>query len=269
MINKQVKGFLCAGLIFFLNGLSAAALNATSFFDHSLYTEILQQYVGEDGGVSYQGLKGQGREALAAYISKVERAKISRMSEKELMAFYINAYNAFTLKLIVDNYPLKSIRKVPDLSGIAGLGQWKKDLWTIENKKVSLDFIEHEILRPMGDPRIHFALVCAAKSCPNLARQAYTVINLEEMLNEQGRKFNQSPKGLQISSEKRLSKTRAILKLSAIYKWFKGDFLAVSENLPDFVYRYANVEVRVFIEKNRKDLKIEYMDYDWQLNDQS
>lgn len=265
----QSKVFFCAGLVLFLLGLVGTPVNAdSSSFDHSLFTRILQKYVDEQGRVNYQGLKDQGREELEAYVKNLENAVPSRMSEKEGMAFYINAYNAFTLKLIVDNYPLESIRKIPDLSGIAGLGQWKKDLWALENKKVSLDTIEHEILRPMGDPRVHFALVCAAKSCPSLARNAYTAANLDEMLDEQGRRFNQSPKGLRTSMEKRFFGSRPVLKLSSIYKWFKGDFLRGSDNLPDFVRPYANASTRAFIETHGKDLKIEYMAYDWDLNDQ-
>ncbi len=260
---------LFIGLILLPSGFAASPVNAASAsFDHSLYTEILQSYVDEDGGVNYQGLKEQGREKLDKYVKSLESASPSKMSEKERMAFYLNAYNAFTLKLIGDHYPLKSIRKIPNLSGLAGFGQWKEDLWTIDNKKISLDAIEHKILRPMGDPRIHFALVCAAKSCPNLARQAYRAGNLDEMLNEHSRKFNQSPKGLKISEENRFSKTRPILTLSSIYKWFREDFLLVSESLPDFVQRYAAGEVQQFIEKNQKNIKIEYMDYDWHLNDQ-
>ncbi len=267
--DYQLKVFLFIGLVFFLSGLALSSVNADSgFFAHSFYPEILHLYVDEEGGVDYQGLKEQGRAKLEKYVKSLERASPSLMSEKERMAFYLNAYNALTLKLIVDNYPLKSIRKIPNLSGITGFGQWKEDLWTIENKKISLDTIEHKILRPMGDPRIHFAMVCAAKSCPNLARQAYTAANLEEMLNEQSRKFNQSPKGLQISEEKRFSKPRTVLALSTIYKWFREDFILVSENLLDFVHHYANAEAQRFIEKNRKNLKIEYIDYDWSLNDQ-
>jgi len=189
------------------------------------------------------------------------------MSQREQMAFYINAYNAFTLKLIVDHYPLESIRKIPDVSGMAGNGQWKQDLWTLENKRVSLDTIEHNILRPMGDPRIHFALVCAAKSCPDLARMAYTAVNLEAMLDVQGRKFNQHPKGLRTSLEKQFFSTRPVLKLSAIYKWFEADFMRVSDSLLDVVRPYANAQTQKFIDTHGKDLRIEYMDYDWNLND--
>ena len=267
IIREYSRALPCAGLVFFLISFTATPIKADSFhFDHSLFTEILQQYVSEEGAVDYQGLKEKGREKLAAYVKRLETASPSQMPQPEKMAFYINAYNAFTLKLIVDNYPLDSIRKIPDLSGMTGSGQWEKDLWNLKNKKVSLNTIEHKILRPMGDPRIHFALVCAAKSCPGLARKAYTATNLDEMLKDQGRKFNRDPKGLQISREKQFFSSRPVLKLSSIYKWFSEDFLLVSENLPEFVRRYASAEVQAFIEENREDLKIEYMDYDWSLN---
>jgi len=267
--QRQPRGLLLAGLIYLSISIAVPSQSANSSpFDHSLLTQILQEFVSREGWINYQGLKDLGSGKLALYVERLEKASLSGMSQEELMAFYINAYNAFTLKLIVDNYPLESIRKIPDLSGIAGFGQWKKALWSLNNKKLSLDTIEHKILRPMGDPRIHFALVCAAKSCPDLAPRAYTAENLDEMLETQGRRFNQSSKGLQISSEKRFLTSVPVLKLSSIYKWFRKDFFKVSEDLPHFVHPYANAGVKAFIEKNKKDLKIEYMDYDWSLNRQ-
>ncbi len=237
-------------------------------FDHSGLTGILQATVDEQGGVDYQGIRDRGREKLEAYVKSLQEADLNDMSEKERMAFYINAYNAFTLQLIVDHYPLESIRKIPDLSGVVGFGQWKKELWTLEGERISLDTIEHKILRPMGDPRIHFALVCAARSCPNLARKAYTGGTLDDMLHEQGQRFNRSPKGLQTSMEKRFFRQRPVLRVSSIYKWFRGDFLRVSKDLPGFVLPYASAEDRAFIEANREHLKVDYLDYDWDLNEQ-
>lgn len=263
LCRSKTCGVLCLILIC-LAGYPHRA--DASSFDHGLLTEILHVYVDEEGWVDYQGLKDKGTEKLEAYVRRLENADTSEMSEKEKMAFFINVYNAFTLKLIVDHYPLDSIRKIPGLSGIAGNGQWKKDLWTLNKRKISLDAIEHEILRPMGDPRIHFALVCAARSCPPLARKAYTPETLDVLLEEQGRRFNQSPRGLWTTVEKGFLGSKPVLNLSSIYKWFKEDFLRASDNLPDFVQPYTGSGEQAFFETYKGRLTIRYMDYDWSLN---
>ncbi len=251
-----------SALCFFPFEVEAASL------DPVLATQILETFVNEEGWVDYAGLKKQGGEPMEKLLRALAQEAPEPADVKEKMAFYINAYNLFTLKLIADHYPVESIRKIPGVSGVAGIGQWKKKLWVLNGGEVSLDEIEHERLRPLGDPRIHFALVCAARSCPPLARKAYTAGNLDHMLEEQGRRFNRLPRGLQTATEKGWTRERPVLKLSKIYDWFTKDFLRVSPDLPAYVLPFAGEADRVFIEKNRDELKVRYLEYDWTLNDQ-
>jgi len=232
-------------------------------FDHCAFDEILKEYVDHKGRVNYLGLQRHGMDELNQYLERLAKINIEEYNQNEKMAIYINAYNAFTLKLITKHYPIDSIKKIPGVSGWTGTGQWTKKFWTLGNKKISLNIIEHKILRPMGDPRIHFSLVCASISCPNLARFAFTGKDLNGQLNKQARLFNQSPKGVQY----KMKKDRPVLMLSSIYKWFKEDFLKSAQNLPSFVEPYASSSAREFIKKNRGQLKIEYMDYNWGVND--
>ncbi len=259
----------CFVLLVVLAAPRGGLLEATADpIDHVLYTELLQAYVDEEGLVDYRGLKERGMEKLNAYVEELAGARTSDMGRGERMALYINAYNAFTLKLIADPYPVESIRDIPGLSGLLGLGQWQKEMWTLAGQEISLDHLEHGMLRPMGDPRIHFALVCAAVSCPPLAREAYTAGRLDEQLERQGRIFNRSPKGLRTWMKEALFGTSPVLKLSTIYKWFREDFLEKAEDLPSFVLPYAGPQDQTFIREHREDLEIDYLDYDWSLNDQ-
>jgi len=260
----------CLTLLVLLNMLPGIIpARAAASFDHGPFTRVLQTYVDDHGMVNYQDLRNSAdRAQLESYVTSLAQADSSRMSRQEKIALYINAYNAFTLKLIVDHYPVKSIRKIPGLSGVIGLGQWSKERWVLEGRKISLNSLEHKMLRPMGDPRIHFALVCAAKSCPPLARQAYTGSSLDDMLREQGTIFNQSAKGLQTTVDKGVLGERPTLTLSRIYKWFKADFLEAADDLAGYVLPYASPEDQAFIRSHHKKLKVDYLPYDWNLNEQ-
>ncbi len=245
----------------------ARAESQTVSFDPSVYTRLLETFVDERGWVDYAGLKARGGAWMEILLRGLEETDPGAMNRKQKMAFYINAYNLFTLKLISDHYPVGSIRKIPGVSGMAGNGQWKKKLWTLNGEKISLDEIEHNVLRPMGDPRIHFALVCASRGCPPLARTAYKEEALDEMLDDQARRFNQDPRGLRTVMEKGLFQEKPILELSAIYKWFREDFLGGSQSLPDYVLPFAADGDRAFIRANREKLRVRFMDYSWKLNE--
>ena len=246
----------------------AAGKGQDAYPDPAPYDRILKKFVDAHGRVDYKRLKDRGRNDLETYVRAVEKTDPDAMATKEKLALYINAYNAFTLKLVVDHYPVESIRKIPGVSGITSLGQWTEKMWNLNGEKVSLNGIENDLVRPMGDPRIHFALVCASIGCPPLAQRAYTALNLDAMLDEQAHRFNQSPVGLQTGEEKSLFRDQHVLRLSSIYKWYKQDFLTVAEDLPAYVLPFTNARSRAFIEKNRENLKIKFMKYDWNLNAQ-
>jgi len=236
-------------------------------FDPAAYTRLLNEFVDEQGRVDYAGLAARGRPRMEGLIQGLANTDPGLLDRSHRMALYINAYNLFTLELVADHYPVTSIRKIPGVSGVTGTGQWKEKRWTVNRERLSLDGIEHEILRPMGEPRIHFALVCAARSCPPLARRAYTGETLDAMLDEQARRFNRSPQGLRTGLEGGLFGEHPVLRLSAIYHWFEGDFLGVAESLTAYVLPFASDEDRAFLEKHRKYRRVRFLDYDWGLND--
>ena len=159
------------------------------------------------------------------------------------MAFWINAYNAFTVKLIVDNYPVASITKLD------GGKPWDRKWIKIGDKTYSLNNIENDILRPQfKDARIHFAVNCAAQSCPPLLNKAWTADNLESNFEKQAKAFVNNPKFNTISAKN--------VKVSKIFDWYKADF----GNLIDFLNKYASTNIN-------GNAKVEYVEYDWALNE--
>lgn len=233
----------------------AADFNQT----HEKLDAILKQDVA-DGWVDYVALKGKPR-PLAEYLDQVAAVKESDFNhwpEKERFAFLINLYNATTLKLIIDHYPVASIK---DIGGFFK-GPWKQEVVRLFGNVTTLDNLEHGIIRKQyHDPRAHFALVCAAKGCPPLRSEAYVASRLEEQLNDQARVF------LGQTAKNRVDAGSHSLYLSPIFKWFSGDFEAKSGSVLKFLEPY-------FPEKDRKALaaggfKIRYSDYDWSLNDKS
>lgn len=210
---------------------------------HDLWDELLSRYVDDRGRVNYRGMKDE-RAKLNRYLnllaSNVPDNSWSRSAE---MAYWINAYNAFTVDLILKNYPLKSIM---DLDG----GKtWDIKRITLGGKSYSLNQIEHDILRPkFKDARIHFAVNCAAQSCPKLWNRAWTASNLDANLQRMTREFISS-------SHNDINAGR--LRLSRLFDWYAEDF----GDIRDFVDRYSSVKVR-------PDALISFMEYDWALNDQ-
>lgn len=246
-----------------------AALSVTSTataFDHSAFNRIVEKYVGPEGGVDYAAIRAEARSSLDAYaksLRELQPRELESFSRAAKMAFYINAYNALTIKLVVDHYPVPSIRKIPKVSGITTMGQWTKKLLIVAGESVSLNDIEHKFLRPMGDPRIHFVLVCASASCPNLAQEAFTAENLEALLERRTIAFNTSPKGVTVEE----SAGRPQLRVSAIYDWYQKDFLLGYDDIPSFIARHSDEKTSAFIKKNAKRLKVKQLPYDWSLND--
>jgi uncharacterized protein DUF547 len=230
---------------------------------HTLFTEILSDYV-SDGKVNYKDLRLDKR--LPAYIDQLSHTDPATLiDDKERFAFWINAYNAYTLKIICDNYPLKSISELH--GGGAFLGRitkttvWDKKLVTINNKKMTLNDIEHKTIRPeFKDARAHFALVCAAKSCPPLRNEAYEAHTLSEQLNDQGRIF------LSQLDENNFDIFGKAANISPIFSWFAGDFGGKNKVL-SFLADFLPQEVSEAIKKDSSSWKIRYTYYDWSLNE--
>ena len=212
-------------------------------FDHSILNDLLQEHVSNTGHVDYIGIKNDFK-ILQNYIELLKTYQpIDRWTKNDKLAYWINAYNALTIDLIIKNYPLKSIKDIKD--------PWDQRLWQFGDKWQSLNAIEHEILRKMEEPRIHFAIVCASISCPKLQNKAFTASSLEEQLTVATKEF------LSDSSKNKLSVDR--IKISKIFKWFKKDF-EQNGSLIDFLNQYSDVNISGKAKKN-------YTDYHWDLND--
>lgn len=228
--------------------------------DHTPFDQLLRDHV-ENGQVDYKALAlelGQ----LDAYIETLSAADLAPASRADSLAFYINAYNACTIRLILRHHgQIQSIRDIPK--------PWKTREWRIAGEILSLDEIEHQKLRAqLHEPRIHFAIVCASIGCPDLANQAYTAAGLEAQLDEATRRFLRSPKHLRKGMKKGWLGTKPVLELSRIFKWFGEDFKRAGEvSLVDFVSGYADPETRQFIRDHQEKLKIEHLSYDWKLNE--
>ncbi len=217
---------------------------------HELLSEVLSTHVSEDGRVDYAGLQ-QDSTRLNRYLDLVETHHPNgSWSSDERKAYWINAYNAFTLRLIIRNYPVESIK---DLGGVIYKVNtpWDIRFIMIEGYDYDLNNIEHDILRKeWQDPRIHFAINCASVSCPVLLNTAYEADALDTQLDRAARRFINDPE------RNKLSETTA--ELSKIFKWFKGDFTRETD-LIGFINRYADRQLS-------DQASIAYLDYNWALN---
>jgi len=223
--------------------------------DHSGWTDLLQQYVDQKGFVDYAGLV-LNKVRLEDYTKLLsENPPSSSWNKNDQLAYWINAYNAFTVLLIVDSYPIESIKDLNPVVSIPTIRSvWTKEWFKIGGENFSLDRIEHKILRKkFNDPRIHFAINCASYSCPVLRKEAYIGENIETQLEEQATLF--------INDKSRNEVGRNEVKLSKIFNWFGGDFKK-GQGLIEFINKYSEVEINI-------DAKIKFLKYGWALNDQS
>jgi hypothetical protein len=226
---------------------------------HALFDGLLRGYV-HDGVVDYGCFQVHERQ-LDDYLTKLAQVDLDELSRGERLALWINAYNAYTIKLVLRRYPkITSIKEIPD--------RWSTKEWTVGGKKYSLDQIEHDILdKEFDEPRIHFAIVCASKSCPDLASEAYLDTHLDEQLDRAAHRFIADPsKGARVvSSTDEMGRTTGKLYLSRIFKWFRQDF-EHDGTLVDFVMPYLTADERFFVEQEDGNPPIAFLDYDWSLN---
>lgn len=219
----------------------------------NIYDELLNRYVTTDGNVNYRGFITENKkfETILDHLS--ENPPEQNASREEKLAYWINTYNAFTIKLIVDNYPLESIKELHPFFYIPGFNTvWHEEFFHIGGEDFSLDHIEHEILRKeFDDVRIHFAINCASKSCPRLRNEVYKADQLNSQLDDQTRIF------LSDSNKNKISNNE--LQVSKIFSWFKGDF-ASSGGVVQFIDDHTEIKVS-------SDAKISYLPYDWSLNE--
>lgn len=230
--------------------------------DHSGWTEFLQKYVSTDAAgvnrVAYGRVAKNDRRALDGYISRLTLAPLATYPRSEQLAFWINLYNAVTLQTVLNHYPVASIRDIAISPGWFTQGPWEKKLVVVEGIPLSLDDIEHRILRPIWkDARLHYALNCASVGCPNLRREAYTGARADEMLNEAARAYVNDPRGVAFAG--------ADLEVSSIYKWYVEDFGGNRWGVLAHLRKYAAQDLR---ERLGSVEAIDGYRYDWSLNDE-
>ncbi|EPR44092.1 protein of unknown function DUF547 [Desulfovibrio sp. X2] len=225
--------------------------------DDTLYAGLLARNVSH-GLVDYPGLLREEK-TLDTYLDALARVNPEALDRAGQMAYWINAYNAWTLKLVLDHYPVSSIKKI----GPFWSTPWKIEFVRIrgnggKERTVALDYIEHSILRPrFKDPRVHFAVNCASRSCPPLRAEPYEPDRLDEQLDDQASRFLNSPDGARLVDDE--------LYVSKIFDWFGGDF-GGEEGVLGFVRRYAQGDFRTRLIALGEKVRLRYMDYDWSLN---
>lgn len=214
--------------------------------DHSLWGELLQKHVANNGNVNYKGFL-KDRQELKKYLNHLsQNPPKENWSKNEKLAFYINAYNAFTVELIIENYPIKSIKDIRN--------PWGQNFIQLGDESISLNDIEHNILRKMNEPRIHFAINCASVSCPKLHNKPFTAEQLDKQLDQVTRAFINS-------SENTISENE--LQLSNIFKWYEKDYLVNGiRSLAHYVSQYTDVKIN-------PNAKVNFLDYNWDLNEKS
>lgn len=211
-------------------------------FNHTSWDNLLEQHVSNNGNVDYNSFL-KNKTTLRNYIIALgENTPKDAWSKNDKLAYWINAYNALTVDLILKNLPLKSIKDIKN--------PWDQRLWKIGEKWMTLNDIEHRILRKMNEPRIHFAIVCASYSCPKLLNKAFTATNLEHELTVATKDF--------LSDTNRNNITENTIKISKIFKWFSKDF-KTNGSIIDFINQYSAISVS-------KKAKTSFKDYNWNLN---
>ncbi|KJD31564.1 hypothetical protein PK35_14255 [Tamlana nanhaiensis] len=214
---------------------------------HDQWDTLLKRHVSTDGKVNYKGFKTDYVKLLS-YIKSLQATynaeAFQEFNSNQKLAFWINAYNAFTIDLILRHYPVKSIKDIKN--------PWEARYWKLGETWINLNEIEHTILRKMNEPRIHFAIVCASVSCPKLLNEAFKADSLNAQLTKATNAFlNDSTKNQITSNE---------LKLSKIFKWFAKDFKTNNTDLIDFLNTYSEVQITPHVKKS-------YLEYNWSLNE--
>lgn len=234
---------------------------STQVIDHRHWDMILAKYLVTDhpSGINrfrYADFMSSDRQILDEYLNQLQKVKVLSLNRKEQKAYWINLYNSLTIQVILNHYPVKSIMDIDISPGLFSNGPWGAKLLTIDGETVSLNDIEHRILRPIfNDNRLHYALNCASIGCPNLQPIAYTAANTEDLLEAGAKEYINSPRGAQFSKGK--------LKVSNIYKWFQVDFGDSEKGVIRHLLQYAQGDLANTLQKYKKGLRF---DYDWRLN---
>ena len=225
--------------------------------DHKLWNELVKAHVAANGSVNYKGFK-KDKAKLDSYLKLLSRTNIKGQPKNEQLAYWINAYNAFTIDLIVANYPVKSIKEIRNAKSLIAKATGDSQVWVeklryaFNGEELSLHTIESKkLLKDLFDPRIHFAVNCASYSCPRLWNQAFTAANVQESMDKMAVDFINDTRKNKINASN--------ARVSEIFKWYKNDFTR-SGSLIDFLNKYSKTRIS-------KDAKIDYILYNWSLNE--
>jgi len=248
---------------------SKFAKRSAKVVDHRAWDKLLKAYVVVGGNglnrVRYRAFKGGGHGALKAYVKALEAVRPATLARPEQFAYWVNLYNAKTIDVVLDAYPVKSIREISIKGGLLGFlkksvgkgGPWKAKVMKVEGEELSLDDIEHGILRPIfKDPRVHYAVNCASVGCPNLQTSAFAGAKLDAMLEAGAKAYVNSWRGFQARDGK--------IYASSIYNWFKADFGGNAKGVLRHAAKYAAPKLKA---KLAAAGGIADYGYDWGLND--
>lgn len=233
---------------------------ATFTVDYSPWKQFLDKHLTVNEGsvnlVDYENVTQEERVVFDKYITELQQVSVSKLTPAQQKAYWINLYNAGTAKVILDHYPVDSILDIDISPGWFSNGPWDKKLFNIEGMAVSLNDIEHRILRPIWrDPRTHYALNCASIGCPDLQPEPFTPENMEDLLEHAARGYISHPRGARLSNGK--------LTVSSIYVWFKEDFGGTDKSIIQHLMQYADAQLA---DELRHVEMISDNDYNWSLN---
>jgi len=230
----------------------AAAVRAEAPFDHRAWSQLLDRYVDDQGRVAYRDLAANDRPALNSYLAALAAARPSQWPRSEQLAFWLNAYNAAIVNAVLEGRSAESL--------LSRYGIFFRYQVELAGEARTPDAIENRVIRPAGENRIHFALVCASTSCPKLRRHAWSGETLDADLDEAARGFVRDP------TRNRIRAGEPKIALSMIFKWYRDDFGASDDGVRAFVARYVDEPERRYLLERHPE--IEYLDYDWTMNAQ-
>lgn len=232
---------------------------STQVVSHESWDGFLKKYIAEQDGINlmaYGAVSGSDKKLLKDYLRELADARPRSLNRQEQLAYWINMYNALTVDLILDNHPVESIRDISP--GLFAGGPWDDELVTVEGESLTLNDIEHRILRPIWqDPRLHYAVNCASLGCPNLATDAYTAQNSERLLDAGAKAYVNHPRGVFVTDS-------GALRVSSIYEWFKEDFGGTDASVIEHLKKHAE---SILKEQMASISSIDDDDYDWSLNE--
>ncbi|WP_423909984.1 DUF547 domain-containing protein [Candidatus Spongiihabitans sp.] len=232
--------------------------------EHTAWDELLKRHIFTEQGINlfaYSSVTSADKNKLKNYIEYLQTIAVTELERKEQFAYWINLYNALVVQIIVENYPLESIQEIS--YGLFSLGPWRQKLVYVEGIDLSLDNIEHQILRPIfKDNRIHYAVNCASMGCPNLQAQAYTRENLEALLDLGAEQYISHPRGVSFNNGQ--------LIVSSIFDWYAEDFGDNDHQIIMYLIRFVDSDLKGYLQDYLQGRQsIDKFRYDWSLNESS